>query len=340
MCVRSALALACLAVLAAPSLAKGPIDPFQVGNWQVGSYTNDMTGTFSHCTASETFPSGHYLVIAMGSNRDWSIGLYYSAWRLRRGLSIPVTISFDGVGPFQFTGLVGVSNAIWIPMPETDVATEAFRAALQMHLTIFGTVLNFDLTSTFDLLPALKNCIAGSSRSPPDWKEDEPTPNPADKLPKFGDEEPNSRDEQTANIDRENGASLSGEARRILVPLQVEGRTFVVPVTINGQLTLNFILDTGASDVSIPGDVVLTLVRTGTITKADFLGEQKYQMADGTSVPSQRFVIRSLKVGDRLLENVTGSVAPVAGSLLLGQSFLTRFKSWSIDNQKRALILE
>ena len=36
-------------------------------------------------------------------------------------------------------------------------------------------------------------------------------------------------------------------------------------------------------------------------------------------------------VGDVVVENVTGSVAPAQGSLLLGQSFLGRFKSWSID---------
>jgi hypothetical protein len=31
------------------------------------------------------------------------------------------------------------------------------------------------------------------------------------------------------------------------------------------------------------------------------------------------------------------SIAPVAGSLLLGQSFLSRFKSWSMDDQGRML---
>ena len=118
-----------------------------------------------------------------------------------------------------------------------------------------------------------------------------------------------------------------------------DGGTFKVPVTINGQLTLKFVVDSGASDVMIPADVVLTLVRAETITEADFLDQQTLQLADGTTLPSQRFVIRSLKVGDRVLENVAGSVAPVAGSLLLGQSFLTRFKSWSIDNQRQALIL-
>jgi hypothetical protein len=84
---------------------------------------------------------------------------------------------------------------------------------------------------------------------------------------------------------------------------------------------------------------VLALSRTGTITDADFLGEQTYRLADGSTVPSQRFVIHSLKVGDNTLENVVGSLASAQGAPLLGQSFLSRFKSWSIDNQRQALIL-
>jgi hypothetical protein len=47
----------------------------------------------------------------------------------------------------------------------------------------------------------------------------------------------------------------------------------------------------------------------------------------------------AVHIGDKTLENVVGGIASVAGSLLLGQSFLSRFKSWSIDNQRRALIL-
>jgi hypothetical protein len=118
-----------------------------------------------------------------------------------------------------------------------------------------------------------------------------------------------------------------------------DGGTLRVPVTINGQLTLKFVIDSGVSDVSIPADVVMTLVRTETISDADFLGKETYRLADGSTVPSQRFVIRSLKVGEKTLENVVGSIAPVSGSLLLGQSFLSRFSSWSIDNQRQALIL-
>jgi clan AA aspartic protease (TIGR02281 family) len=118
------------------------------------------------------------------------------------------------------------------------------------------------------------------------------------------------------------------------------GGTFIVPVTINNALQLAFVIDSGASDVSVPADVVLTLVRARTITDTDFLGKRLYGLADGSTVPSQTFHIRSLAVGDRTLENVTGSVAPASASLLLGQSFLGRFRSWSIANQRMVLVLE
>lgn len=132
----------------------------------------------------------------------------------------------------------------------------------------------------------------------------------------------------------------SSQSGTLAIPLRKQAGTFMVPVMINNALTLNFIIDSGAADVSIPADVVLTLIRTGTLRDADFLGTQIYRLADGSTVPSLTFRIRVLKVGDRDIENVTGSVAGVKGSLLLGQSFLSRFKSWSIDNQRQVLVLE
>jgi len=124
-----------------------------------------------------------------------------------------------------------------------------------------------------------------------------------------------------------------------IVAMRMSGGTFVVPVQINGQITLNFTVDSGASDVTIPADVVSTLMRTGTLTSDDFLGSKTYTLADGSTIPSQTFRIRSLAVGDKVLENVVAGASPAAGSLLLGQSFLARFKSWSVDNQRQVLIL-
>ena len=124
------------------------------------------------------------------------------------------------------------------------------------------------------------------------------------------------------------------------VALKKVGGTFVVPVEINGAITLDFTVDSGAADVSVPLDVYSTLMRKGTIKDSDVIGERTYELADGSTSQSFTIVIRSLKVGDIVVGSVTGSVGPMQGSLLLGQSFLERFKSWSIDNTNHVLFLE
>jgi peptidoglycan hydrolase-like protein with peptidoglycan-binding domain len=124
------------------------------------------------------------------------------------------------------------------------------------------------------------------------------------------------------------------------VRLTRDAGTFKIPVRINGVLELQFTVDSGASDVTIPADVVMTLIRTGTISDSDFIGEQTYRLADGSTVKSRTFRIRQLQVGTRTIENVLGSVANVEGSLLLGQSFLSRFRRVSFDYEQGVLVLE
>jgi clan AA aspartic protease (TIGR02281 family) len=135
-------------------------------------------------------------------------------------------------------------------------------------------------------------------------------------------------------------AQSPNPSSRMAVPLKQDGGIFVVPVEINGAITLEFGVDSGAADVSVPLDVFSTLLRTHTIKDSDIIGEQTYVLADGSRSRSMMFTIRSLKVGGKVVENVKGSVAPSQGTLLLGQSFLKRFKSWSINNTSHELLLE
>jgi len=136
-------------------------------------------------------------------------------------------------------------------------------------------------------------------------------------------------------INRVQGNNFTNRVRMVQ-----SGGTFKVPVRLNDQLTLDFMVDSGASDVSVPADVVLTLIRTKTITDSDFRGEQIYELADGSKVKSRIFILRSLRVGNQTVKNVEASVADIKGSLLLGQSFLRRFKTWSIDNTTNELVLQ
>lgn len=123
------------------------------------------------------------------------------------------------------------------------------------------------------------------------------------------------------------------------IPLKPSGGILVLPVVINSRITLDFVLDSGAADVSIPLDVFSTLRRTGTISEGDLLPATTYTLADGSVHRQMRFRIQSLKVGSLELRGVVGSVSPPQGELLLGQSFLRRLRSWSIDNQLGVLII-
>ena len=124
------------------------------------------------------------------------------------------------------------------------------------------------------------------------------------------------------------------------IGVKKRGGTFAVSVEINNVMTLDFTIDSGAADVSVPNKVVAQLLRSGALRRSDFEGTQDYRLADGSTMTSRTFRLRQIKVGDRVIENVLASEGGETGSLLLGQSFLSRFKSWSINNHKQVLVLE
>ena len=127
---------------------------------------------------------------------------------------------------------------------------------------------------------------------------------------------------------------------KTIVPMEPFNGIYVVPGVINGVMTVKFAVDTGASVVAIPADVVKMLVDGGFIAQADFLGERTYRFANGATMQSQAVRIRSLQVGNVVIENVDAGVLPENSPLLLGQSFLRRLKSWSMDTTAHVLIIE
>jgi clan AA aspartic protease (TIGR02281 family) len=113
----------------------------------------------------------------------------------------------------------------------------------------------------------------------------------------------------------------------------------VAPVIVNNSIKLDFFVDSGATDVSIPADLFFSMRRSGAIVPGDIIGSRQFINADGEASKSTTFLLRSLKIGGVEVARVEASVAPERAPLLLGQSFLKRFKSWSIDNASQELIL-
>jgi clan AA aspartic protease (TIGR02281 family) len=123
------------------------------------------------------------------------------------------------------------------------------------------------------------------------------------------------------------------------VPMKKDGGVYVVPVSVNGTVTIDCIVDSGASDVNIPADAFEDLLRQGAIDESDYLGTRVYTLADGSSERGRVVRIKSLKVGGVVVHNVIASVGADDSTALLGQSFLERFRTWSLDNTKHALVL-
>jgi clan AA aspartic protease (TIGR02281 family) len=123
------------------------------------------------------------------------------------------------------------------------------------------------------------------------------------------------------------------------VPLQRKGGTYIVPAEINGQAPVDFHIDSGAADVSVPAYLFQQMKSAGSIRADDMLGAETYVLGNGTSIKAETFRIRSLKVGTIEVRDVRASVSQYSGPPLLGMSFLGRFNSWSVDNGRGVLIL-
>ena len=132
---------------------------------------------------------------------------------------------------------------------------------------------------------------------------------------------------------------LSGTLNAEELPLVKAGGVYELSVEINGVLKLPFVLDSGAAEVNMPADVVMTLLRTGTIKETDFLPGATYVLADGSKLKSPRFIIRRLQIGQHSITNVSASVGNVPSTPLLGQSLLAKLGTWGIDNQRQVLII-
>ncbi len=118
------------------------------------------------------------------------------------------------------------------------------------------------------------------------------------------------------------------------------GETVEIPVRVNNVLDVKFIVDTGASESSIPLFIVNTLIRTDTVLKTDKLEDRSYILADGSVSVSRRIQLRSVQIGNVILNDVSFSVTDDSRApLLIGQNILRQFKTVKFDYNTNTLIL-
>ena len=118
------------------------------------------------------------------------------------------------------------------------------------------------------------------------------------------------------------------------------GGTFNVDCSVNG-LALNMIFDTGASDVSISKVEADFMLKNNYLSMSDIKGKQYYQTADGGISEGTVITLKEVRIGDAVLHNVDASVVKSQKTpLLLGESVLQKFGTFTVDNINSKLIIK
>jgi hypothetical protein len=123
------------------------------------------------------------------------------------------------------------------------------------------------------------------------------------------------------------------------IKLERQHGTYTLPVQVNGTLILPFVLDTGAESTVLPADVFRTLTLTRTVRRSDLIGTGTAVLADGSKRTSHNYILREIRIGDRILRNIVVSVVSVDGEPLLDQIFLSKLPAWAIDNERQVLVI-
>jgi aspartyl protease family protein len=148
------------------------------------------------------------------------------------------------------------------------------------------------------------------------------------------------RDNSRNSTKESRESSPSNRTDKITIKMSKESGVYTVPVEINGS-NMQFIFDTGASDITISEVEAIFLLKQGTLSEEDIIGTKYYQIADGSISEGTKINLKTVKIGNKILSNVKASVIHNSQApLLLGQSALAQFGKVSIDYNKNEIVFE
>lgn len=146
---------------------------------------------------------------------------------------------------------------------------------------------------------------------------------------------------------RENGVYSKVEQRRSntrsgsnSVKMTKRNGVYFIPIRVNG-VEMEFIFDTGASDIVISAIEAAYLAKQGKLSEDDIIGAQLYQVADGNVVEGIQINLREVEIANKTLYNVKASIMiNIDAPLLLGQSALSKYGKISIDYNHETIKFE
>jgi clan AA aspartic protease (TIGR02281 family) len=134
-------------------------------------------------------------------------------------------------------------------------------------------------------------------------------------------------------------STVSINAQTVIRMEPIRG-VYAMPCEVNG-LSLRFILDTGASNVSISLTEALFMVKNGYLAEEDLRGTQYYQLANGDITEGTEILLREITIGKLKLYNIKASIVhDLSAPLLLGQSALRKLGKIEFDYATNTLTIK
>ncbi len=133
--------------------------------------------------------------------------------------------------------------------------------------------------------------------------------------------------------------AFQGHSQNVIKMEKING-VFLMPCKVNG-LSLKFIFDTGASDVSISLTEALFMLKNGHLNETDLIGTEYYQIANGDIQEGTKITLKEIEIGKTKLYNVKASIVhSLSAPLLLGQTALSKLGKIEFDYANNTLTIK
>lgn len=125
---------------------------------------------------------------------------------------------------------------------------------------------------------------------------------------------------------------------QVSILMSKKNDVYTVPCKVNG-LDLEFIFDTGASNVTISLTEALFMIKNGRLEKEDIIGSSYAQLANGDITENTEILIREIEISGLKLYNVRASIVhKLKAPLLLGQSAISQLGKIQLDGNKLTIL--
>lgn len=121
---------------------------------------------------------------------------------------------------------------------------------------------------------------------------------------------------------------------QVEIDLEEENGVYKIPCKVN-SIPFKFIIDTGASNVTISLIEAKFLFKQGLLDKTEIISSENYEIANGDIIEGTKIILKKIEIGEIIIENTEATVVHTQNApLLLGMSVLKKLGKFSIEKNK------